>query len=243
LNGLLAQGLEALAGADPDTARVLTPRFDRIVTLLDRYMDEIETFNPAYGLVKAGSREELIVRHILDSLAPLGHIVRLMDAAAGAAGVSVPYRAADAGSGAGLPGVPLAVCLDGAEFSLIERMGRRAGFLLNAAAVLGLANVIVEETELEQAEGGRFNLVVFRALSPLSPAAVKSLFRLLADGGVAAAYKGRRDTAARELAAAGFGTVSGGRGAAVNGGTAELIPLNVPFLDEERYLALMRPAR
>jgi 16S rRNA G527 N7-methylase RsmG len=119
-------------------------------------------------------------------------------------------------------------------------MARRAGFLRNTAAALALANVTVEEADMEQVAGGRFDLVVFRAVSPLGPALVKKLSRLLTDGGVIAAYKGRQDTAEQELAAAGFGSISGGKGAAANGGMAELIPLSVPFLNEERHVALIR---
>jgi 16S rRNA (guanine527-N7)-methyltransferase len=141
---------------------------------------------------------------------------------------------ADVGSGAGFPGIPLAICLPGVRFTLIERMGRRAGFLQNCLAALGLANAAVEETEMEKAAPGRFDLVVFRAFSPLEPVVLKSLCRLLAPGGIIAAYKGRRQVVEAELTAA---------EAAVPklAGTWEIIPLQVPFLDEERHLAVICP--
>ncbi len=94
----------------------------RILPLLERYIEEIELFNPAYGLVKVKDRRELIVKHILDSLAPI-KIIRDLSKN------SISLKIADVGSGAGLPGIPLAVCLPNAAFTLIERMGRRAGFL------------------------------------------------------------------------------------------------------------------
>ena len=69
--------------------------------LLARYIDEIELFNPAYGLVKVRDRRELIVKHILDSLAPL-HIIRRLLADPMSPPETKP-NIADVGSGAGLP--------------------------------------------------------------------------------------------------------------------------------------------
>jgi len=196
----------------------------RILPMLERYIEEIELFNPAYGLVKVKDRQELVVKHILDSLAPLSFIRSLSKN-------NASYRVADIGSGAGLPGIPLAVCLPHAAFTLIERMGRRAGFLRDAIAVLGLPNVTVEEAEMEKialsGEEG-FDLIVFRAFKPLDSALLKELFALLLKpSGFLAAYKGRRQAIEEEMS--GLQNVSW-----------EAIPLEVPFLAEERHLVLIR---
>lgn len=220
---LLTEGLKRLC-EDAEAAENILPRLDAVSATLDAYAGEIETFNPAYGLVKVKDRAEFVTRHLLDSLAPLGHIVRLLKSLPVPPGTGT-VNIADAGSGAGLPGIPLAVCLPGVQFSLIERTGRRAGFLRNTAAVLGLENAVVEETALETAEPGRFDVVVFRALAPLEKKLAASLERLLAKDGFLAAYKGRRQTAEAELAALGKG---------------EIIPLSVPFTDAERCLAVLR---
>ena len=219
---------------------------DAVVKLLSRYIEEIELFNPAYGLVKVKDRRELIVRHILDSLAPLGIIRHLLDerprAANAPAGPETP-AIADVGSGAGLPGIPLAICMPGAQFTLIERMGRRAGFLRNVAAVLSLPNVRVEETEMERAEG-LFDVIVFRAFSPLKPAILKSLTNLLAPDGVITAYKGRRESLEEELDRV-FNKACISAGISGSGWetlSREIIPLEVPFLEEERHLLLLRRA-
>jgi 16S rRNA (guanine527-N7)-methyltransferase len=199
---------------------------DRVLSLLNLYIKEIELFNPAYGLVKVRDRRELIVRHILDSLAPLSIIRRAVDPTLKR---KTPLIA-DVGSGAGLPGIPLAVCMGDAEFTLVERMKRRAGFLLNALAALGLPNVRVEEAEMEKLSlpaANLFDLVVFRAFRPLEPAILRGLFKLLAPGGALAAYKGRRQAIEEEMA-----------GAA--GAAWEIFPLEVPFLEEERHLLLIR---
>ena len=212
---------------------------DKVIPLLAKYIEEIELFNPAYGLVKVKDRRELIVKHILDSLAPLRILQNLMKSPAA--------RIADIGSGAGLPGIPLAICMPGVNFTLVERMGRRAGFLRDVIAVLGLSNVNVEEKDVEElaqkpSATGSFDLIVFRAWKPLDPVLLKGLSKLLASGGILAAYKGRRESIEEEMtqlfktADKGAGLSSGTRGTV----SWEAIPLEVPFLEEERHLLLIR---
>jgi 16S rRNA (guanine527-N7)-methyltransferase len=218
---LLEQGLDALGlleVADNGISR------NDAVELLWNYIKEIELFNEAYGLVKVSSRKELIVKHILDSLAPLRLCVRFFEDKV--LGTTI----ADVGSGAGLPGIPLAICLPQAEFTLIERMGRRAGFLRNCIAVLGLANVRVEEVDLEKALHGRFDLAVFRAFRPLTPDILKGLTAILKPGGILAAWKGRLESVREETAAV----------ENFMPGRVETIPLTVPFLEEERHLVIFK---
>jgi 16S rRNA (guanine527-N7)-methyltransferase len=223
MDPLLSDGLAALCRNDRDIEEVLATRTDAVLSPLNKYIEEIELFNSAYGLVGAADRRELVIKHILDSLAPLGILRRLLQDTA------LPRRIADVGSGAGLPGIPLAIALPDCSFTLIERMGRRAGFLRNCLALLGLTNTEVEEGEMEKAAPGRFSLIVFRAFRPLEPAIVQGLFRLLAEGGILAAYKGRKDKVAEEMEA-----------------IRDLVPiweahpLKVPFLEEERHLVVMR---
>ncbi|MCL2601474.1 MAG: 16S rRNA (guanine(527)-N(7))-methyltransferase RsmG [Treponema sp.] len=200
----------------------------RTVELLARYIEELELFNPAYGLVKVRDRRELIVKHILDSLAPLSMLRTLHP----------QPRIADVGSGAGLPGIPLAVCLGGAQFTLIERMGRRAGFLRNVLAVLGLANVEVAEAEMETiSPAGCFDIAVFRAFRPLDPAIFKGLARLLTPGGVLAAYKGRLDSVQEEMSAL-LAALDKTTHTCI--GSWEAVPLEPPFAEEQRCLLTIR---
>ena len=195
----------------------------RISSLLGRYIEEIELFNPAYKLVKVKDRRELIVKHIFDSLAPLETLRGLSNETG---------KIADIGSGAGLPGIPLAICMDGVEFTLVERMGRRAGFLRDTIAVLGLSNVRVEEAEMEKlwhSSKERFNLIVFRAFKPLEARLLKRLLRLLGPGGILAAYKGRRQRIEEEMSVIQWKQAPW-----------EIIPVEVPFLHEERHLVVIR---
>jgi len=213
-SALLAEGVARL-GLEDGKGRVLP--------LLERYIEEIELFNPAYGLVKVKDRNELIVKHILDSLAPLKVKRDLFES-------RESLKIADVGSGAGLPGIPLAVCLPNAAITLIERMGRRAGFLRDAVAVLGLPNVAVEEADMEKlalATDDRYDLIVFRAFKPLDDAIIKRLFALLKPTGLLAAYKGRRQAIEDEMSG-------------LQNLTWEAIPLEVPLLEEERHFVLIR---
>jgi 16S rRNA (guanine527-N7)-methyltransferase len=102
------------------------------------------------------------------------------------------------------------------------------------AALLALGNVRVQELELRRLEE-RFDLVTFRAFSPLARE-LPGLRRVLAPGGVIAAYKGRRERVEEELREAGLSVA--GAGAAP--GQVEVVRLEVPFLEEERHLVLLR---
>ena len=219
---LITEGVKALLKSDKDIERLLCGRFEKVISLLDCYKNEIELFNSAYGLVGTNNTKELIIRHILDSLAPLGILFRLL-------GKTENPKIADAGSGAGLPGIPLAIAMPNYEFTLIERMERRAAFLCSAGAILKISNITVEDCELEKAQKESFNLVIFRAFKPLEPKLLKTLISVLKKGGVIAAYKGRLEKTEQEMAPF--------KDFECNWGT---IPYNVPFLEEERHILFIR---
>ena len=235
-NEHLIQGIEILCKNDSEIESLITPRKDEILSLLERYINEIELFNPAYGLVGTNNTEELVIKHILDSLAPLGLISRLFSPLSSAKSVPCAhpfqFHAADAGSGAGLPGIPLAIALPFCEVSLIERMGRRAGFLFNTKAALSLSNITIEESELEKIKNKQYNLVTFRAFKPLEPKLLRTLFNICAPNGVIAAYKGKREKIEAEMAAL-LAALP------ITEIQWEAIPYNVPFLDEERHILVI----
>ena len=226
---ILFEGIEALRAADADIDRLISPRGEEVIALLEKYIAEIELFNPAYGLVGCAGTEELIIKHILDSLAPLGIISRILsDVCMADNSGNFAAQIADAGSGAGLPGIPLAIAMPHCDFTLIERMGRRAGFLWNTKASVGLSNITIEEKDMEKTEGGRFSLVTFRAFKPLEPKLLTSLFKICAKGGAIAAYRGKHEKIEHEMSQF------------KNSGTQwQAIPVKVPFLDEERHLLVI----
>jgi 16S rRNA (guanine527-N7)-methyltransferase len=210
----LSEGLETLG-------------LSRLKEPLMAYMAEIELFNPAWGLVKVAGRDELVIKHILDSLAPLSIIENTLKERHIA-------EAADIGSGAGLPGIPLALALPQVQFSLVERMARRAGFLRDAQALLAtkgfLQNVSVLEQQMEELKAGSFGLVVFRALKTLDVKTLKALLRLLKDRAILAAYKGKNETIEAEMAAL---------APAFPNLEWKALMYSVPFLDEERHLVFI----
>ncbi|MCL2880483.1 MAG: 16S rRNA (guanine(527)-N(7))-methyltransferase RsmG [Treponema sp.] len=239
---IIDEGLDVLCQNDPDARILVAPRRDAIVKLLCAYISEIESQNPALGLVGTNDRQELIRRHILDSLAPLGLFSRLLQKQ----GRGGNTRCADVGSGAGLPGIPLAIAAPQMNFTLIERMGRRANFLRGTLAALDIANATVAEANLEQiahnimaANAPRFDLVTFRAFKPLEPKIMKSLFRICAPNGVIAAYKGRREKIDAEISALEQFFV-GSCKSKIPVPVCEVIPCPTPLLAEERHMVVIR---
>ena len=224
---LLSQGIETLCKNDSDIDSLITPRSEEINQTLDRYIKEIELFNKAYGLVGTDSAEELVIKHILDSIAPLGIISRLLKMLNTTNDTGTTFQIADAGSGAGLPGIPLAITLPQCNFSLIERMGRRAGFLCGTKAVLSLTNITVEESELEKIAHNKFDLVTFRAFKPIEKKLLKTLFNICKEGGIIAAYKGKTEKIKEEMSF-------------LERTKWEVIPYSVPFLNEERHMLIIK---
>lgn len=110
------------------------------------------------------------------------------------AAVRAAETIADLGSGAGFPGLPLAIALPGAQVSLVESNGRKCEFLLRAAEVCGAGNVGVVAARAEEWSAGRetCDLVVARALAPLAVVAEYAA-PLLRPGGTLVAWRGQRD--------------------------------------------------
>lgn len=180
---------------------------------LERYISEIELFNPIYKLVSYQDRDELIIRHILDSLAG----VKVFEALEGSS-------IADLGTGAGFPGVVLAIMLD-RPIVLVERMKRRVDFLKNVILRCNLKNVRIVSKDVSEVEE-RFDIVTCRAFHPIFDI-IDDVDRILSPNGVFAPYKGKKSYLYSEIENLSNWDVS-------------ITNLHVPFLDEERIIALMR---
>jgi len=227
---LLSSGVEILRKNDEDTDCIISLRENNVISLLENYIKEIELFNPVYSLVGTNDTRQLVIKHILDSLSPLGIIYRLLNMSGEPKkqGGILKGQIADAGSGAGLPGIPLAIALPSVHFTLIERMNRRAGFLLNTTAALSLSNITVEENELEKTIGC-FDIIIFRAFKPMNQILCKNLLKIRAPGGIIAAYKGKQEKTEAEIGLLKNMNLD-----------CEIIPYSVPFLDEERHILVIR---
>ncbi len=131
------------------------------ICALTQFAEMVRQRNRAVNLVSKGDADALWVRHIVDSLAGVR--------AAELCGRFV----ADVGSGAGFPGVPLAVACPGARFVLVERTRKRAAFLRTAARELSLGNVSVEWATAEDVAGrtgASFDAVTVRAVAATAEA-------------------------------------------------------------------------
>ncbi len=233
---------------------------ERIAPLMEKYVDEILLFNGAYNLVNASSRDEIFIRHILDTLSAAQEISRVAQkisvemlslrgsetrqfisqadrraslCSAGDGGEmqsETKITIADIGSGGGLPGIPLAAAFPQFDFVLVERMAKRCAFLENVRALLGLENVRIENCELEKIPRESFEIATFRAFRPLEEKMLVSLLAVLKKGGALAAYKAKRKNIVEEMRQA-------------NCGRYNVISLDVPFLTEqderERNLVLI----
>ena len=120
---------------------------------LARYLGEIRRWNRVHNLTAITGPEAMIRRHVIESLA-------LRPLLAG-------KRVADVGSGAGVPGIPLAIAEPDRRFTLIESRGKRAAFLRHVQGVLGLVNVDVRHRRVESMnDAGTFDTILARALAP-----------------------------------------------------------------------------
>lgn len=205
-------------------------QIERIAPLMENYADEILLFNGAYNLVNASSRDEIFVRHILDSLSAAQEIFRVAEKISAESAQSQSENAkkneseritiADIGSGGGLPGIPLAAVFPQFNFVLVERMSKRCAFLENVRALLGLENVRIENSELEKIPHESFEIATFRAFRPLEKKMLSNLLAVLKKGGALAAYKAKRKNIVEEMRLA-------------NCSSYNIIALDVPFLTDE----------
>lgn len=224
MRSLLARGLSAL---EIDSR-------ERAADILLRYIAQIETWNPAYGLVSA-SGDDLVIKHILDSLAPWRLLQDLLEECDAPGAMSGRAAVSDIGTGAGLPGIPLSVVMPNREFRLIERMGKRISFLESQKAILSLDNVEIVESEIEKAPGPH-DVVLFRAFRPFAELKLfKTIWKSLRPGGAFFAYKGRLFNAKLELSALAVDPLLSGPFS-----RAEIKPVWVPFLEEERCVVIVR---
>jgi 16S rRNA (guanine527-N7)-methyltransferase len=121
--------------------------------LISKYINLLDKWNGAINLVKYDSREELYTRHICDCL-ELVEIIKPLK-------IEV---IADLGSGAGIPGIIMGICLHDVTIDLIESDKRKCAFLYEAVRILELKNVNVINSRIENIDK-KYNLITARALS------------------------------------------------------------------------------
>jgi 16S rRNA (guanine527-N7)-methyltransferase len=195
---LLASGCRALG-------LVVAPQVQQ--KLLD-YLALLVKWNQAYNLTAVRDPGEMVTRHLLDSLTVAPHLTG--------------QRIIDVGTGAGLPGIPLSLLFPERQFVLLDSNGKKTRFLVQAKASLGLDNVTVVHSRVEEYRPSEpFDTVIARAFAALADI-LALCHHLLAPSGSILAMKGGASEA--ETVPAGFHL-------------AEIVTLKVPGLThEQRHL-------
>jgi 16S rRNA (guanine527-N7)-methyltransferase len=184
LAGLLASGLTQLGLELSDDAQLQ----------LLAYLGQLEKWNKAYNLTGIRDPLQMLPLHILDSLA----LAPWIDAG----------PVADVGTGAGLPGIPLAICFPDFEFRLIDSNSKKTRFIFQTAALLGLRNVKVIHSRVEDYESQpQVAIVTSRAFASLADF-VSGSAHILAERGKFLAMKGLLPESEMAALPAGFEVVA-----------------------------------
>ena len=191
----------------------LAPSPAALETLLD-YVELLTRWNAAYNLTAVREPLAMVANHLLDSLA-VAPLVR-------------GDTLADIGSGAGLPGIPLAVYAPERQVTLIDSNGKKARFLREAVRTLRLANVRIEAQRVEAVRGG-FDTVTARAFASLADM-LRLAGHLIAPDGILIALKGQLQ--AEEIVSPPEGFV-----------VADVKPLRVPGLAAARHAVIIQRAQ
>ena len=162
----LARGCDALAVATDSATQ------QRLLT----YLELMIKWNRAYNLTAVRDPEQMVTKHLLDSLA------------------IAPYLAGDylidVGTGGGLPGVPLSIVFPDRQFHLLDSNGKKTRFLFQVKTALGLDNMVVHQARVEAFDSETpFDAVLSRAFASLEDM-VDDCRHLLASGGHFFAMKG-----------------------------------------------------
>lgn len=177
------------------------------------YLRELETWNASYNLTAIRAPVEMVVKHLLDSLAVLPYL-------------GEAKHLLDVGTGAGLPGIPLAICLPRLEVTLLDSNGKKAAFLRHCVRSLGLKNVQVVQGRVEAhvpAKG--FDVVISRAYAALDDF-IATAGHCCADDGRVLAMMGAAPDAALLENVQGFNCQN-------------VAALPIPGLGAERHLAIL----
>lgn len=182
---------------------------------LMKYVALLEKWNTVYNLTAITGTRRIVTHHLLDSLAVLPHLER--------------GSLVDVGSGAGLPGIPLAIARPQDAMTLLDANQKKAAFLRQAVIELALANASVVCDRVERWQPpARFQVVISRAFSDLGKFLALA-GRLCAERGTVVAMRGAYSASAHTLHP-GFNL-------------KRVFPLTVPGLDAARHLIMLEPAR
>jgi 16S rRNA (guanine527-N7)-methyltransferase len=195
------------------------PLDDRALTRLLDYLALLQRWNATYNLTAVRDPEAMLTQHLADCLAVIPSLQR----------VSQPgsRRLLDVGSGGGLPGVVVAVACPQWQVTCVDTVGKKAAFVRQVAAELGLGNLHAAHARVETLQLPPFDVIASRAFASL-PDFVRLTWPLLAGEGAWMAMKGK--TPDEEIAAV-----------ADRVDVFHVEQLTVPGLGAERCVVWMRP--
>ena len=188
------------------------------------YLGLLHKWSKVYNLTAVRDPLEMVTLHLLDSLAVVPALLRHLDTPANKP--AQPMRLLDAGSGAGLPGVVIAIACPHIQVTCLDAVAKKAAFVQQVAASLGLANLRGLHQRIEHMDTTHA-VVCSRAFASLADF-VRGSAKALAPGGVWLALKGKAPT--EELSALGPEV-----------DVFHVEQLLVPGLDAQRCLVWMRP--
>jgi 16S rRNA (guanine527-N7)-methyltransferase len=217
-------------------AQMGLPLTDEQVRQFEAYCRLLVEWNERFNLTAITDYADVQVKHFLDCLAGWPYVLEEVGATHP---LSRPLHLADVGTGAGFPGVPLKIVAPRLKLTLIDGTGKKVQFLRHVVEALGLRNTEVVQGRAEElghnnAFRGQYDLVAARAVAPMNTLA-EYLLPLVRRGGFAVVYKG---------AAAGQEFVEARAAIEMLGGeTTRMAPARVPFLDEGRFVLLLKKVR
>jgi 16S rRNA (guanine527-N7)-methyltransferase len=200
------------------------PLHEREKALLLEYLGLIERWNKVYNLTAVRDPDEMLTLHLADSLAVLVPLRRRL-AQQKQPEAGAPLRLLDVGSGAGLPGVVIAICCPEISVTCVDAVAKKVAFLQQVAATLKLPNLRAVHARVETLSE-KYDVVCSRAFSSLADFVAWSSKALACDGAWLA-MKGKAPT--EELVALPEDVQ-----------VFHVEPLSVPGLDAERCIVWMR---